>query len=170
MTGASADPIPGRECSAGRTRPVLYQRHLPPEVPEWEHPGMTHFPDAMHSPPAGMVLDCGPSAAASLPHCSELHSENESEHLSDRSCRVPRSKRLSQRAITRVEEHVFEPLLSAEQAAVLLGGIHPKTLMRWARRREIPAFQIGRGWFFRASQLNHWLLTSGKIRPANAPA
>jgi excisionase family DNA binding protein len=29
----------------------LYQRDLPPEVPEWEHPAMTHLPDPMHSPP-----------------------------------------------------------------------------------------------------------------------
>jgi excisionase family DNA binding protein len=69
-----------------------------------------------------------------------------------------------------VNEQVFERLLSTQEAATLLGGIHPKTLMRWARGREIPGFQLGRGWFFRASQLNHWLLTSGKIRSANAPA
>jgi excisionase family DNA binding protein len=83
---------------------------------------------------------------------------------------VPPSKRLSESAMPSFEEHVFEPLLSAEQAAVLLGHIHPKTLMRWARSGEIPGFQIGRGWFFRASQLNDWLLTSGKIRSANMPA
>jgi excisionase family DNA binding protein len=133
---------------------------------------MTHFPFPMHSPPAPMVLDRGPSAADSLIHCSECHSENDSEHSRDmiKARQVPPSKRLSESAMPSFEEHVFEPLLSAEQAAVLLGDIHPKTLMRWARRREIPAFQIGRGWFFRASQLNHWLLTSGKIRSADAPA
>jgi excisionase family DNA binding protein len=64
----------------------------------------------------------------------------------------------------------FEPLLNTEEAARLLGGIHPKTIMRWAREGEIPAFQIGRMWFFRASELNRWLLTSHKIRAANVPA
>jgi hypothetical protein len=131
---------------------------------------MTHFPDPMHSPPAPMVLDRGPSAADSLTHCSEFHSENESEHSPDRVPQVLNSKRLAESPMSSVDEPVFQPLLSAEQAAVLLGGIHPKTLMRWARRREIPGFQIGRGWFFRASQLNHSLLTSDKIRSANMPA
>jgi excisionase family DNA binding protein len=64
----------------------------------------------------------------------------------------------------------FEPLLNVTDAARLLGGLHPKTLMRWARAGELPAFQIGRLWFFRASELNCWLLKSHKIRPANVPA
>ena len=64
----------------------------------------------------------------------------------------------------------FEPLLNTEEAARLLGGLHPKTLMKWARRGEIPAYQIGRLWFFRASELNAWLLTSPKIRSTNVPA
>jgi hypothetical protein len=52
---------------------------------------------------------------------------------------------------------VFEPLLSAGDAAKLLGGIHPKTLMRRARVGDIPGYQISRSWFFRASELDAWL-------------
>lgn len=51
----------------------------------------------------------------------------------------------------------FEPLLAADEAAKLLGGIHPKTLMRKARNGEVPGYQISRSWFFRASELDNWL-------------
>ena len=51
----------------------------------------------------------------------------------------------------------FEPLLKASQAALLLGGMHPKTLMRLARLSEVPAIKIGKCWFFRASTLNEWI-------------
>jgi excisionase family DNA binding protein len=53
---------------------------------------------------------------------------------------------------------LFEPLLCAEQAADLLGGIHTKTLQRMARSGSVPSHRIGRGWFFRASELNEWLV------------
>jgi hypothetical protein len=60
----------------------------------------------------------------------------------------------------------FEPLLSAEDAAALLGGMHPKTLMRLARVGEVPAIKIGKFWFFRASTLNEWVvLRSQPHRP-----
>lgn len=50
----------------------------------------------------------------------------------------------------------FEPLLDSDEAAALL-KIHPKTLQRMARRREIPGIQIGKLWRFRASALNTWM-------------
>lgn len=50
----------------------------------------------------------------------------------------------------------FEPLLDSEEAAALL-KIHPKTLQKMARNREITGIQIGRVWRFRASALNRWL-------------
>jgi excisionase family DNA binding protein len=133
---------------------------------------MTHSPDPMCSPPPPMVMDREPSAAPSPTYRSDPSPGNQSEHPPDkaRGNQVPSGERALGSQIPSVDERVFEPLLSAEQAAALLGGIHPKTLMRWARSREIPGYQIGRAWFFRASQLNHWLLTSGKIRPANMPA
>jgi excisionase family DNA binding protein len=51
----------------------------------------------------------------------------------------------------------FEPLLDDAQAAQFLGGIHPKTVQRMARRGEVPAYRIGRFWRYRASELNAWL-------------
>jgi excisionase family DNA binding protein len=50
----------------------------------------------------------------------------------------------------------FEPLLGSYEAAQLL-KIHPKTLQRMARRRQIPGIQIGKLWRFRRSELNAWI-------------
>lgn len=54
-------------------------------------------------------------------------------------------------------EQTFEPLLDIEQSASMLGGIHPKTLQRMARKGEIPGYQIAHRWYFRASDLDAWL-------------
>lgn len=51
---------------------------------------------------------------------------------------------------------VFEPLLDSGEAAELL-RIHPKTLQRMARNREIHGVQVGKLWRFRASDLELWL-------------
>ncbi len=61
---------------------------------------------------------------------------------------------------------VFEPLLDAPQAAQLLGGMHVKTLQRLARSHDIPGYQIGRFWYFRASELNTWLDTMRSANPS----
>ena len=53
-------------------------------------------------------------------------------------------------------EFVFEPLLDSGEAAQLL-RIHPKTLQRMARNREIHGIQVGKLWRFRASDLEGWL-------------
>jgi len=50
----------------------------------------------------------------------------------------------------------FEPLLDVVEAAMLL-RMHPRTLRAKARKRIIPAIQVGRRWRFRASTLNTWL-------------
>ena len=58
------------------------------------------------------------------------------------------------------EERVFqrfEPLLDDQQAAMLLGGLHPKTLQRMARRGHLPAFRVGKYWRYRASELDEWV-------------
>ncbi len=55
----------------------------------------------------------------------------------------------------------FEPLIGVNEAAALLGGLHPKTLQRMARLGQIPAYRVGRRWYFRASELDKWL----KSRP-----
>ncbi len=56
---------------------------------------------------------------------------------------------------TTLEER-FERLLDSDEAAALL-KIHPKTLQKMARNREIVGIQIGKLWRFRASSLNAWL-------------
>jgi excisionase family DNA binding protein len=47
-------------------------------------------------------------------------------------------------------------LLGSDEAAQLL-RIHPKTLQRMARQRQIPGIQIGKLWRFRRSELNAWI-------------
>jgi excisionase family DNA binding protein len=49
-----------------------------------------------------------------------------------------------------------EPLLDSDQAAAIL-QLHPKTLQKMARRRQIRALQIGKVWRFRASVLDEWI-------------
>jgi excisionase family DNA binding protein len=63
------------------------------------------------------------------------------------------------------ERQQFEPLLNVEQAAQLLGGMHPKTLMRMARTNEVPAIKLGRFWYFRATSLDTWVELSS-TRPS----
>jgi len=55
-------------------------------------------------------------------------------------------------------EFVFEPLLQSDEAAELL-RIHPKTLQRMARNRQVHGIQVGKLWRFRASDLEIWLRT-----------
>jgi len=59
----------------------------------------------------------------------------------------------------------FEPLLGVEQASQLLGGMHPKTLIRMARASQVPAIKLGRFWYFRATSLNRWVELSS-TRPS----
>jgi excisionase family DNA binding protein len=55
-------------------------------------------------------------------------------------------------------EFSFEPLLDSDEAADLL-RIHPKTLQKMARNRQIRGIQVGKLWRFRASDLELWLKT-----------
>lgn len=54
------------------------------------------------------------------------------------------------------------------QAAQFLGGLHPKTVQRMARRGDLPAYRIGRYWRFRASELSTWLVlhSTGQNNPS----
>jgi excisionase family DNA binding protein len=61
----------------------------------------------------------------------------------------------------------FEPLLNDQQAAQLLGNMHPRTLQRLARTGVIPAIKIGRFWFFRASTLDAWV--SSQVQSQHRP-
>ncbi|HUB58866.1 MAG TPA: helix-turn-helix domain-containing protein [Candidatus Micrarchaeia archaeon] len=54
-------------------------------------------------------------------------------------------------------EDAFEPLITSLAATKLLGDIHVKTLQRYARRGNLPGYQIGGHWYFRASELDSWL-------------
>jgi excisionase family DNA binding protein len=66
------------------------------------------------------------------------------------------TKAHSERHFQSCSDSLFEPLLDSDEAAQLL-KIHPKTLQRMARQKEIPGVQIGRLWRFRRSELNAWL-------------
>jgi excisionase family DNA binding protein len=63
----------------------------------------------------------------------------------------------------------FEPLLNDVQVAALLGGLHPKTVQRMARRGQLPALRVGKYWRFRASELESWLRLQSQ-RQNNPPA
>jgi len=63
--------------------------------------------------------------------------------------------------------NLFEPLISTVDAALLLGGIHPKTLQRKARLGEIPGHRLLRAWFFRASELDAYVRSNITLRAAN---
>ena len=49
----------------------------------------------------------------------------------------------------------YETSIDAKEAARIL-GIHPNTLLLMARRKEVPAYRIGRRWLFVASSLVRW--------------
>jgi len=55
-------------------------------------------------------------------------------------------------------EQIFEPLLTAEEAAAHL-RVHPKTIQRMARQQQIPCIRFGKYWRFRLSTLDEWLGT-----------
>jgi excisionase family DNA binding protein len=50
-----------------------------------------------------------------------------------------------------------EPFLDCLGALAVLGGVHPKTVERWARRGRIPAYRFFKRWGFRASELEIWM-------------
>jgi excisionase family DNA binding protein len=62
----------------------------------------------------------------------------------------------------------FEPLISASEAGQLL-GLHPVTLLRWAREGRIPHRRLGRKVTFRASELNAWYKRSTLEVPFVSP-
>jgi excisionase family DNA binding protein len=68
----------------------------------------------------------------------------------------------------RTETPIFEPLISAAEAAQLL-GIHPVTILRWAREGRVPHLRLGRKVKFRVSELNSWsstIYTDSAVRVA----
>lgn len=71
------------------------------------------------------------------------------------------------RSVYESTSNIFEPLLNVEEAAQLLGGIHPKTLQRQARLGVVPGYQVSRSWYFRASELDRYLRSTVASRQAN---
>ena len=65
------------------------------------------------------------------------------------------------------EQAQFEPLLNDVQASQFLGGLHPKTVQRMARRGDLPHYRVGKYYRYRASELSAWLVlhSSGQINP-----
>lgn len=71
----------------------------------------------------------------------------------------------SELTLSKMSERPFEPLIGSNQAARLLGNIHVKTLQRYARRGDLPGYQIAGHWYFRASDLDTWLQSRVNSRP-----
>jgi excisionase family DNA binding protein len=61
----------------------------------------------------------------------------------------------------------YESLLNDAEAARFLGGLHPKTVQRMARRGEISHYRVGKYYRYRASELSAWLVlhSSGQNHP-----
>jgi len=57
-----------------------------------------------------------------------------------------------------------EPLLNDSEAAKFLGGLHPKTVQRMARRGEIPHYRVGKYYRYRARELNDWLVLHSRCQ------
>ena len=61
-----------------------------------------------------------------------------------------------------------EPLIDANVAGKIL-GVSPKTVKRMAGNGEIPAFQIGNRWRFRASELDEYIRHQLRLRRQPCP-
>lgn len=85
---------------------------------------------------------------AAPPHAATAAKREQAQSLAQTTTR---------RSLPRSSGHVFEPLLASPDAAKLLGNIHVKTLQRYARSGNLPGYQIGGHWYFRASELDSWL-------------
>jgi excisionase family DNA binding protein len=102
------------------------------------------------------VLAAGPSNSSAIPVASNAApppAATGGEHSSTATDSTAASPSLS----SATTQHEFEPLIGSCDAARLLGNIHVKTLQRYARRGNLPGYQIGGHWYFRASELDSWL-------------
>lgn len=62
-------------------------------------------------------------------------------------------------------DYDFEPLIDANEVAILLGGLHPKTVLQMARQGKIPGVRIGKFWRFRKSSINQWVQSQMNCTP-----
>ena len=60
-------------------------------------------------------------------------------------------------------DSVFARFLTADEAAIYLGGLNSRTVTRWAREGYLPAIPIGEGkrrlWRFLQTDLEEWMMT-----------
>lgn len=49
-------------------------------------------------------------------------------------------------------------------------GLHPNTLLLWAREGRVPSIHLGRRVKFRASSLNEWLSGTKLVMPFALPS
>ncbi len=59
----------------------------------------------------------------------------------------------------------FGPVLTLAEVAHYL-RVHPSTIYRLVRRKEIPAFKVGSDWRFDVRELEEWRLSSGAQSPS----
>jgi excisionase family DNA binding protein len=60
----------------------------------------------------------------------------------------------------------WEPLQTPDEVAAYL-RIHPKTVIRMARQKAIPALRLGKHWRFRNSDLTAW--ADGEVESRRQP-
>jgi excisionase family DNA binding protein len=58
-------------------------------------------------------------------------------------------------SMTTESKHYLEPLMHPQDAGNYL-GLHPKTVIKMARLRQLPALRLGIHWRFRSSDLTAW--------------
>lgn len=63
-------------------------------------------------------------------------------------------------------QELWEPLLTPAEAGAFL-RLHPKTVIRMARRRKLPAIRLGKHWRFRRSDLTAW--AAEQVQSAGQP-
>jgi excisionase family DNA binding protein len=76
------------------------------------------------------------------------------------------STRMCREPLDRHFRTEFESLVTPAEASAYL-RVHPKTIIRLARQRAIPALRIGKHWRFRLSDLIDW--TETKVQSACQP-
>jgi len=54
-------------------------------------------------------------------------------------------------------EPAIQCFVDCAAAAIILGGVHPKTVERWARQGRIPAYRYFKHWRFCPSELEMWM-------------
>jgi excisionase family DNA binding protein len=88
---------------------------------------------------------------------SSLRSASQTANSSESKPSAP-AERFGLPFASNTEPHqTAEPLLDCTAAAAVLGGLHPKTVERWAREGRIPAYRYFRSWRFRVSDLEVWM-------------